>query len=109
MSSEKSGGIFFLEHRANLVFALVFVVVEIADTLGRIIQAFKSITTHGYIAGVKQNQWPQFPVNYGNEIIMNILCAMRMNLVISGNISRTIPKNGIWIGKIPMHSRDFCC
>jgi REP-associated tyrosine transposase len=30
-------------------------------TLGRIMQAFKSITTHKYIAGVKQKQWPPFP------------------------------------------------
>ncbi|MCD6560194.1 MAG: transposase [Deltaproteobacteria bacterium] len=29
-------------------------------TLGRIIQAFKSITTNRYIAGVKQKQWPPF-------------------------------------------------
>ena len=31
------------------------------DTLGRIMQAFKSITTNRYIAGVKQKQWPSFP------------------------------------------------
>ena len=30
-------------------------------TLGRIMQAFKSITTHKYIAGIKQKQWPPFP------------------------------------------------
>ena len=30
-------------------------------TLGRIVQAFKSITTHQYIHGVKQNGWPLFP------------------------------------------------
>ena len=30
-------------------------------TLGRIVQAFKSITTHQYIHGVKQNAWPPFP------------------------------------------------
>ena len=31
------------------------------DTLGRIMQAFKSTTTNKYIAGVKQKQWPLFP------------------------------------------------
>ncbi|MEA3414666.1 MAG: transposase [Thermodesulfobacteriota bacterium] len=31
------------------------------NTLGRIMQAFKSITTNRYIAGVKQKQWPPFP------------------------------------------------
>jgi REP element-mobilizing transposase RayT len=30
------------------------------DTLGQIMQAFKSITTNRYIAGVKQKQWPPF-------------------------------------------------
>ena len=33
----------------------------LSGTLGRIMQAFKSITTHKYIAGVKQKQWPPFP------------------------------------------------
>ncbi|MFY9940929.1 MAG: transposase [Desulfobacterales bacterium] len=31
------------------------------DTVGRIVQAFKSITTHKYITGVKQYGWPPFP------------------------------------------------
>jgi len=31
------------------------------DTVGRVIQAFKSITTHEYIKGVKQYRWPSFP------------------------------------------------
>lgn len=30
-------------------------------TLGEIVGAFKSITTHGYIQGVKQSDWPPFP------------------------------------------------
>ena len=30
-------------------------------SLGRIIQAFKSITTHEYIKNVKQNGWAPFP------------------------------------------------
>ncbi len=46
------------------------------DTVGRIVQAFKSITTHKYITGVKQNGWPPFPGklwqrNYYERIIRN--------------------------------------
>jgi len=46
------------------------------DTLGRIIQAFKSIATHEYIHGVKQLGWPPFPGkiwqrNYYEHIIRN--------------------------------------
>lgn len=45
-------------------------------SLGRIIQAFKSITTHEYIIGVKENNWPPFPGklwqrNYYERIIRN--------------------------------------
>lgn len=32
------------------------------NTVGRIIQAFKSITTHEYTIGVKQYGWPPYPV-----------------------------------------------
>lgn len=32
-----------------------------ANSLGRIIQAFKSITTHQYVVGVKNNGWLSFP------------------------------------------------
>lgn len=31
------------------------------DSLGRIIQVFKSLTTNAYIRGVKENGWPPFP------------------------------------------------
>jgi hypothetical protein len=45
-------------------------------TVGRIVQAFKSITTHEYVAGVKQNAWPPFSGklwqrNYYEHIIRN--------------------------------------
>ena len=30
-------------------------------TVGRIIQTYKSITTHDYIIGVKKHGWPPFP------------------------------------------------
>ena len=38
--------------------------------LGDIVGAFKSITTHEYIRGVKQHGWHRFPENYGNVIII---------------------------------------
>ena len=46
------------------------------DTLGRVIQAFKSITTHEYINGVKQHGWSPFAGklwqrNYWEHIIRN--------------------------------------
>ena len=34
---------------------------RVAPTLGRIIGAFKSITTHKYIQGVEEFKWPVFP------------------------------------------------
>lgn len=47
-----------------------------APTLGAIIGAFKSITTHDYIAGVRQRNWPPFSGklwqrNYYEHIIRN--------------------------------------
>ena len=47
-----------------------------APTLFEIIGAFKSITTHRYINGVKQNNWPSFrkrlwQVKYHDRIIRN--------------------------------------
>ncbi|MEA2108804.1 MAG: transposase, partial [Pseudomonadota bacterium] len=46
------------------------------DTVGRIVQAFKSITTHEYTIGVKQRGWPSYPGklwqrNYYEHIIRN--------------------------------------
>ena len=46
------------------------------DTVGRIIQAFKSETTHAYIHGIKNNGWPRFSgklwqPNYYDHIIRN--------------------------------------
>lgn len=46
------------------------------DTVGRIVQAFKSVTTHEYINGVKQHGWPPFTGklwqrNYYERIIRN--------------------------------------
>ncbi|OQX20343.1 MAG: hypothetical protein BWK76_01845 [Desulfobulbaceae bacterium A2] len=45
-------------------------------TVGRIIQAFKSITTHEYTVGVKKTGWPPFPgklwqCNYWEHLIRN--------------------------------------
>jgi len=44
--------------------------------VGRIVQAFKSVTTHEYINGVKQHGWPPFPGklwqrNYYEHVIRN--------------------------------------
>jgi len=46
------------------------------NTLGRIMQAFKSITTHEYINGVKQYGWPRFDArlwhrNYWEHVVRN--------------------------------------
>jgi REP element-mobilizing transposase RayT len=48
----------------------------LAGTVGRILQAFKSITTREYINGVRQNRWPPFDGklwqrNYHEHIIRN--------------------------------------
>ncbi len=45
-------------------------------TVGRMVQAFKSITTHQYIQGVNEQGWPPFPErlwqrNYYERIIRN--------------------------------------
>jgi REP element-mobilizing transposase RayT len=49
---------------------------SLPGTVGRIVQAFKSITTHEYTIGVKQHGWPPFPgklwqKNYYEHIIRN--------------------------------------
>ncbi|MCF8039647.1 MAG: hypothetical protein K9K79_10055 [Desulfohalobiaceae bacterium] len=46
------------------------------DTVGRVVQAFKSITTHEYARGVKQCGWPRFKGklwqrNYYEHVIRN--------------------------------------
>jgi REP-associated tyrosine transposase len=33
----------------------------VAPTLGEVVGTFKSLTTNGYIRGVKEHQWPAFP------------------------------------------------
>ncbi|MHC4119974.1 MAG: transposase [Planctomycetota bacterium] len=48
----------------------------VAPTLGRIVSWFKTMTTNGYIRGVKQDGWPPFPGrlwqrNYYEHIIRN--------------------------------------
>jgi len=48
----------------------------LAGTVGRMIQAFKSITTHQYIYGVRQSGWAPFPGklwqrNYWEHVIRN--------------------------------------
>lgn len=48
----------------------------LAGTVGRMVQAFKSITTHQYIYGVRQSGWAPFPGklwqrNYWEHVIRN--------------------------------------
>ena len=45
-------------------------------TIGRVVQAFKSLTTHAYTAGVKRHGWMPFPGrlwqrNYYEHVIRN--------------------------------------
>jgi putative transposase len=49
---------------------------RVAPTLGGIVGAFKSITTHEYVRGVKQSHWPRFigklwQRNYYEHIVRN--------------------------------------
>lgn len=68
--------------RANTRFALtrsdstIHTNGTLPNTAGRIIQAFKSMTTHEYIKGVKISGWPPFPGrlwqrNYWDHIVRN--------------------------------------
>ncbi len=64
------------------------------NSIGRIIQAFKSITTNRYGNGVKMGLVPPFQNEYGNEIIGIELFVMKMSTMQSGNTSSIIPKRG---------------
>jgi putative transposase len=60
------------------------------ETLGRVVQAFKSITTCEYIDGVKQSGWPSFPGklwqrNYWEHIIRNDSEMVRISEYIRNN------------------------
>ena len=61
---------------------------RVAPTLGEIVGAFKSITTDGYIRGVRGNNWPPFPGrlwqrNYYEQIVRddNALNGIRQYIV----------------------------
>jgi REP element-mobilizing transposase RayT len=59
-------------------------------SIGRIIQAFKSITTYKYIIGVKQNGWESFPGklwqrNYYEHVIRDELGLNRIRQYIVNN------------------------
>ncbi|MCA1746707.1 MAG: transposase [Bacteroidales bacterium] len=59
-------------------------------TVGRIVQAFKSITTHEYIQGVKQNGWTSFcgklwQRNYWEHIVRNETELIRIREYIRNN------------------------
>jgi REP element-mobilizing transposase RayT len=62
-------------------------------TVGRIIQAFKSISTHQYINGVKKTGWPPFQDrlwqrNYYEHVIRNDVELNRIREYIHGNPSQ---------------------
>ncbi len=61
--------------------------------VGRIVQAFKSITTHEYIQGVKQNGWPSFSGklwqrNYWEHIVRNETELNRIREYIHNNLGK---------------------
>ncbi|MBW1889107.1 MAG: hypothetical protein JRI93_01080 [Deltaproteobacteria bacterium] len=67
--------------------------------LGDIVGAFKSITTHEYIRGVKQHGWSPFPGklwqrNYYEHIVRN-----KNEMALFENTSGTIRLNGLQIKK----------
>lgn len=67
-------------------------------TLGQIIGAFKSITTHEYIVGVKTLGWPAFEKriwqrNYYEHIIRNEDAMQQIALYIQSNPSRWADDN----------------
>ena len=60
------------------------------ESIGRIVQAFKSLTTHFYISGVKKSAWSPFPGklwqrNYHDHIIRNELDLNRIRDYIVNN------------------------
>lgn len=62
----------------------------LANTLGRVIQAYKSITTHRYIRGVNENHWPSFNKrlwqrNYYEHVIRNENDLMKIREYIDDN------------------------
>jgi putative transposase len=59
------------------------------DSIGRMVQAFKSLTMREYIRGVRESGWPSFENVFGNAIILNAFCAMTWN---SRRVERTSPK-----------------
>jgi hypothetical protein len=64
-----------------------------SDSLGRIIQAFKSITTVEYIRGVERSGWPPFPGrlwhrNYHDRIIRSMPQLWRVAQYIADNPAR---------------------
>jgi putative transposase len=66
---------------------------RVAPTLGDMVGAFKSITTHSYIQGVKQHGWPPFDRrlwqrNYWEHIIRNETSLHRIRQYIQDNPAR---------------------
>ena len=59
-------------------------------TLGRVVQAFKSLTVHYYIQGVRQGGWPPFdgqvwPRNYHDHIVRDTAALDNLRSYIAAN------------------------
>ena len=76
-------------------------------TVGRVIQAFKSLTTNAYIQGVKNHNWPPFPGklwqrNYYERIIRNDEELHNIRQYIDNN-----PVNWTTDSENPLHHRQI--
>lgn len=70
---------------------------QAAPTLGRVVQAFKSISTHRYIVGVKTRRWPRFEGHlwqrgYFDHIVRNDQALERHRDYLAGNPARWLMK-----------------
>jgi REP element-mobilizing transposase RayT len=64
-----------------------------SGSLGRIVQAFKSITTHQYVLGVRRHGWPRFRRrlwrrNYYERLVRNARALEDIRAYIAANPGR---------------------
>jgi REP element-mobilizing transposase RayT len=82
----------FIPARNKRVTTMVGATTRVAPTVGDIIGAFKSLTTHEYVMGVKNNGWKPFDKrlwqrNYYEHIIRNKIDLNKIREYISNNSS----------------------